>query len=94
MIKLAADLTQDWRSRLASDCPNQSAATRESIIRWLIGKDVQRLDGLDSNQGEIIQQAMAYRYNILRQRYLGASPQQAYRQLITRLRALHKQGMF
>ena len=85
MIKLAADLTQDWRSRLANDCPEQSAATRESIIRWLIGKDVQRLDGVDSSQVEIIQQAMAYRYNILRQRYLGASPQQAYRQLITRL---------
>ncbi len=85
MIKLAADLEQDWRSRLANDCPEQSAATRESIIRWLIGKDVQRLDGLNSSQVEIIQQAMAYRYNILRQRYLGASPQQAYRQLITRL---------
>ena len=69
MIKLAADLEQDWRSRLASDCPEQSAAARESIIRWLIGKDVQRLDGLNSSQVEIIQQAMAYRYNILRQRY-------------------------
>ena len=85
MIKLAADLTQDWRSRLANDCPEQSAATRESIIRWLIGKDAQRLDELNSNQVEIIQQAMAYRYNILRQRYLGVTPQQAYRQLITRL---------
>lgn len=84
MNKLAADLAQDWRKRLASDCPEQSTATRETIIRWLIG-NVQRLDKIDSKGLEIIQQSMAYRYNILRQRYLGSAPDLAYRRLMTRL---------
>lgn len=84
MNKLAADLAQDWRKRLASDCPEQSTATTETIIRWLIG-NVQRLDKIDSKGLEIIQQSMAYRYNILRQRYLGAAPDLAYRRLMTRL---------
>ena len=85
MIKLAADLGQEWRSRLANECPQQSAATRESIVRWLIGNDIQRLEQLSSNQLETIEQAMAYRYSILRQRYLGVSPHVAYRHLMSRL---------
>lgn len=85
MIKLAADLGQDWRKRLADECPEQSAATRESIVRWLIGDDIQRTEQLTSNELETIGQAMAYRYNILRQRYLGVSPNVAYRHLVSRL---------
>lgn len=85
MIELAADLRQDWRSRLAEECPEHSAATRESIVRWLIGDDIQRLEQLTSNELETIGQAMAYRYSILRQRYLGVSPHVAYRHLMSRL---------
>ncbi len=85
MTKLATDLVQDWRSRLACDCPEQSAATRESIISWLIGKDIERLEYLDCSGLEIAQQAMVYRYHILRQRYLGLPPEQAYRHLMKRL---------
>lgn len=85
MIKLAADLGQDWRKRLADECPEQSAATRESIVRWLIGNDIQRTEQPSSNELETIGQAMAYRYSILRQRYLGVSPNVAYRHLVSRL---------
>jgi DNA-binding CsgD family transcriptional regulator len=88
MTKLAADLAEDWRSHLASDCPEQSPATRESIVRWLMGSDIQHLEQLNANGLAITQQAMAYRYRILKQRYLGAAPEQAYRQLIVRLSSL------
>ncbi len=85
LMSLAADLAQDWRSRLACECPEQSTATRESIIRWLVGNDIGRLEQMSAGGVEIIQQAMAYRYNILRQRYLGATPAGAYRHLMSRL---------
>lgn len=88
MAKLAEDLAQDWRSRLKADCPEQSAATRESIIHWLLGNDLERFALLNPNQLEIARQAMAYRYRILRHRYLGLAPEQAYRHLITRLGSL------
>lgn len=79
------NLVQIWRLQLAFDCPEQSSATRESIIRWLLGKDLKRFELLDSTEIEIAQQAMAYRYRILRSRYLGLRPEQAYRHLIARL---------
>ena len=82
-----SELVQTWRSRLASDCPEQSAANRESIIHWLLGKDLKRFETQGAIKLEIAQQAM-YRYEILRQRYLGATPEQAYRQLMTRLSSL------
>lgn len=82
------NLIQCWRLRLALDCPEQSVATRESIIRWLIGDDLERFERINHSQMEITQQAMTYRYRLLRQRYLGKSPGQAYRNLITRLGSL------
>ncbi|MBV8883689.1 MAG: helix-turn-helix domain-containing protein [Chroococcidiopsidaceae cyanobacterium CP_BM_RX_35] len=85
MVKLAEDLAQSWRSQLAEDCPDQSAANQESIIRWLLGDDLERFEQLNQNQLEVAQQAMAYRYRILRQRYLGIGPERAYRYLLTRL---------
>ncbi len=83
--QLAADTAENWRSFLAGDCPEQSVKTRESIIRWLIGKDLERFELLNSSELTVAQQAMAYRYRILRQRYLGVAPRQAYRHLTTRL---------
>ena len=85
MTKLVAELAQNWRSHLAIDCPEQSAATRESIIRWLIGNETERLAQLKQSGPTLAQQAIAYRYRILRQRYLGTTPDRAYRQLMTRL---------
>lgn len=88
MVNLAENLAQDWRSRLRVDCPQQSEATRESIVRWLIGQDWQRFEQLEPQQLKIAQQAMAYRYGILQHRYLGLGPEQAYRNLTTRLGSL------
>lgn len=75
MTELAEDLRENWRSRLSVECPEQSAATRESIIRWLLGKDLERFYLLNQTQLEIAKQAMEYRYRILCQRYLGLAPE-------------------
>ncbi len=87
-MTLAEELAQKWRDRLVADCPNESPATRESIIRWLLGKDVERFDSLTKSELEIAWQAMDYRYRILRQRYLGVTQERAYRNLMTRLGSL------
>ena len=84
-LRAVEDLAKDWRSRLGFDCPEQSAATRESIIRWLLGNDLERFKILNPIQMEIAQQAMEYRYRILRHRYLGLGPEWAYRNLMQRL---------
>lgn len=88
MVNWAENLAQDWRSRLEAEYPQQSQATRESIVCWLLGKDPERYESLDSNQLNIAQQAMEYRYRILRHRYLGIGPEQAYRNLTQRLGSL------
>ena len=88
MTKLADALEQDWQDRLASDYPDQSPVTRKSIIKWLMGEDLERFDSLMPNQLVIVRQAMDYRYRILRQRYLGVEPQRAYRNLTARLASL------
>lgn len=86
MTKLTEKLAQEWRSRLDVDCPQQSAASKESIVRWLFG-DLQ-LETLNPSQLDIANSAMEYRYRILLQRYLGMSPERAHRNLITRLAGL------
>lgn len=86
-LTTVAELAQNWRSRLEVDCPEQTAATKESIIRWLLG-DLERFDRLNLNELEISKQAMEYRYRLLRQRYLGLPPARAYRNLMTRLGSL------
>src|SRR5919202_694625 len=88
MTKLAEKLEQEWSSRLLSDYPDLSPTTRQSITRWLLGDNPERLETLMPNQVEIAKQAMDYRYRILRQRYLGVEPERAYRNLTTRLAGL------
>lgn len=79
------DLTQNWQTRLSLDCPEQSAATRDSIIRWLLGNDLEQFETLNPVQLKIAQQSMEYRHRILQARYLGLGPERAYRNLTTRL---------
>lgn len=88
ITKLAEDLGENWRARLCLDYPEQSAVTRESIIRWLLGKDLERFEMLAPNQLKISQQAIEYRYRILQQRYLGIAPERAHRNLMQRLGSL------
>jgi hypothetical protein len=87
-MALAEEITQGWRSRLQEDCPDQPSATQESIVRWLIGENPERLADLLPPQLTVAQQAMDYRYRILLQRYLRVSPEKAYQQLIQRLGSL------
>lgn len=88
MAKDEANLAQFWRLRLAAECPEQSEATRESIILWLLGIDLKRFDLLNPKELEIAKQAMEYRWRILHQRYLGMGRERAYRNLTNRLGSL------
>jgi hypothetical protein len=81
----AEEFSDEWRSRLQDELPTQSVAIRDSITRWLLGEDTDRLNDLNPVQRQVAQQAMDYRYRILRQRYLGMSPERAYKGLIQRL---------
>ncbi|MCL1463992.1 HetZ-related protein 2 [Argonema galeatum] len=87
-MQIAEKLAQNWLARLQVDCPNYDRATYESIISWLLGKDLARFEELTASQLAIAEQAMDYRYRILLHRYLGVGPERAYRNLITRLGSL------
>ncbi|GAA6620609.1 hypothetical protein NUACC26_064250 [Scytonema sp. NUACC26] len=84
----AEKLARYWRKRLAEECPEQNIVNQESIVDWLLGSDLQRFEVLSPKELDIAQQAMEYRYRILRQRYLGIARERAYRNLITRLGSL------
>ncbi|MGB7439626.1 MAG: HetZ-related protein 2 [Coleofasciculaceae cyanobacterium] len=88
MTKLADELEQNLWLRLSNDCPEQSPATKKSIIRWLMGENLERFETMMPNELAIAKQAMDYRYRILRQRYLGIGREKAYRNLMTRLGSL------
>lgn len=84
----AADIAQQWRSRLQREYPKQTPQTHESIVLWLLGDDGERLDEFDEKRVQIAEQSMEFCYSILRQRYLGVAPETAYRHLIRRLGSL------
>ena len=88
MAKLADELEQDWQNRLSIDYPEQSPTTSKSIIRWLLGENLERFDTMMPNDLAVASQAMDYRYRILRQRYLGIEPKRAYSNLTARLAGL------
>ncbi|QSV55376.1 MAG: HetZ-related protein 2 [Dolichospermum sp. UKL201] len=85
MTQDGVNLAQYWQQRLITECPEQSQATRQSILNWLLGVDLARFDLLNPKELEIAKQAMEYRWRILHKRYLGMSREKAYRQLISRL---------
>jgi hypothetical protein len=87
MTKEVEKLADYWCQRLAGECPEQSIANRESILLWLLGGDLQRQNP-NPAELKIAQQAMEYRWKILRQRYLGLGRERAYHQLLTRLGSL------
>lgn len=87
-MTLAEEIAKEWRLRLQTDRPESSEATCESVVRWLVGEDVERFDTLEGKQLAIARQAMDYRYRILLQRYLGVGPERAYKNLVQRLGSL------
>ncbi|MEB3826439.1 HetZ-related protein 2 [Phormidium sp. CCY1219] len=87
-MRLADKLASEWRSRLLQDCPEHPSSTHESIVMWLLGENPEGFETLSAQQLKIAEQAMDYRYRILRPRYLGIPPERAYRNLIRRLSSL------
>ncbi len=87
-MALAEELADRWRSRLQKELPDHKPDIQESIVSWLLGDNPARLSELDRNLQQVTEQAMDYRYRILRERYLGVGPDRAYRQLIQRLSSL------
>ncbi|MEP0918622.1 HetZ-related protein 2 [Leptolyngbya sp. DQ-M1] len=81
----AEQIASDLRSRLQTELPRSNDTNRESIIRWLLGEDLDRFDSYTPERLDIEIQAMDYRYRILVQRYYEAPPQRAYKNLIQRL---------
>jgi hypothetical protein len=88
MTQVVKELEQSWYLRLQQEGVTSSQEDLDAIVRWLIGEDRAKLEELAPNQLEITKQALEYRYRILRQRYLGKSPTQAYKNLINRLGSL------
>ncbi|MGI0491273.1 HetZ-related protein 2 [Alkalinema pantanalense CENA528] len=86
-MTLADKLAQEWRSQLQADLPGHASA-HEAIVAWLLGENQDQFDTFTHVQLDIARQAMDYRYRILRDRYLNASPERAYRNLIQRLSGL------
>ena len=87
-MTLAQALAQEWRTRLQEDYPNHSSDIHNSIICWLLGNNSSKLDSLTPVQKEMASKGREYLYRILRQRYLDASPEQAYQNLMQRLSGL------
>ncbi|MBS3028626.1 MAG: HetZ-related protein 2 [Dolichospermum sp. DET50] len=85
MTEYGANLAEYWQQRLTTECPEQSQATRQSIVTWLLGVDLERFDLLNPKELAIAEQAMEYRWRILHKRYLSMGRERAYRQLISRL---------
>lgn len=87
MTSVAEKLAEDWRSRLWREDPEHQSSY-ESIIRWLLGENPERLNQLNDQELLVISQGMEYRWRILQQRYLGVPMTEGYNQLIRRLASL------
>ncbi|MGL6282290.1 MAG: hypothetical protein ACRC2J_07775, partial [Microcoleaceae cyanobacterium] len=82
------ELSKTWQKRIAEQCPNQSETHQASILCWLLGEYPETWETLPFNQQKVIQQGMDFTLRILCQRYLGRSPEQAYKNLLQRLSSL------
>lgn len=88
MSTVAEQIRHYWLQRLELECPEQKTITKESIVRWLLDRDLNRLEMLTSQELDIAHQAMEYRWNILHKRYLGVNRERAYGNLMKRLGSL------
>jgi hypothetical protein len=87
-MTFAEDIAANWRSLLKAEFPKGSQSAHDSIIKWLLGENPARLEEMTPEQRKIAEQAMDYRYRILRQRYLETPPERAYKNLLNRLGSL------
>ncbi|MGB3534135.1 MAG: HetZ-related protein 2 [Microcoleaceae cyanobacterium] len=85
---LAESLAEQWHSHIQTESPDLSPSTQESIVQWLLGEDLDRLNTFTSEQQKVFETGLYFRYQILQQRYLNVSPEKAYRNLIQRLGGL------
>lgn len=92
MSKLTDKLRSGWDSRLFNDYPHETAENRRSIVRWLLGENIDRFNRFTPNQLAIANQSLEYRYRILQQRYLGLTSTEIYSGLMNRLGALMVQA--
>jgi hypothetical protein len=81
-------ITREWTARIASEASGQNITNQTSILHWLLGEDRQRWETLDVEHLRIVEQSIDYRWRILLQRYLGLSPERAYKHLMQRLGGL------
>jgi DNA-binding CsgD family transcriptional regulator len=87
-MMVSKQLAREWRSRLAEECSQYSQSVRDSIVEWLLGEKRERFESVSPEKLKTICSGIDYRYQILRQRYLGVSPERGYTQLIRRLSSL------
>ncbi|NJN49477.1 MAG: HetZ-related protein 2 [Alkalinema sp. RL_2_19] len=82
-MSLVDEISTNWHTKLQQEI--SQTATHGAIVQWLVGEEHERYDALTPAQLKIAEQAMDYRYRILKERYLGRSQERAYRNLIQRL---------
>ncbi|MEL7143530.1 MAG: HetZ-related protein 2 [Cyanobacteria bacterium J06643_4] len=86
-LAIHQDILTLWRKQLQSDLPDQSSATQESIVQWLVG-EAARFEPMTSKDVKLAKKAMDYRYRIFISRYWGLSPDRAYKRLLQKLGGL------
>lgn len=78
MSQIVNHLKSFWQSRLLTEYPHLDSTQRDSIQKWLLGENVERLENLSPQELAAVSHALNCRYQILRKYYLGVSPVQAY----------------
>jgi hypothetical protein len=84
---LPSDLSAIWQQQLATDLPDQSAATHQAVAQWLVGEP-ERFEEMSAHEVKLAKNAMDYRYRIFLSRYWGLSPEYAYKRLLQKLGGL------
>lgn len=84
-MDMVQQLRITWESRLKREYPKQRLDRRESIIRWLIGNQLESLEPLSGDRFASLYPTLEYRYRILQQHYLEVKPEIAYHRFLDRL---------
>jgi DNA-directed RNA polymerase specialized sigma24 family protein len=83
------NLVRHWSLKLAVDLPEATENARQSVLKWLVGPQPERLtDANDEHKQLMLSRSCSYRYQILRDRYWQVAPAQAYQNLVQHLSKL------